>query len=49
MDTTKLFDAALGLTSPWRVEAVRFAPGTVKGGGTLEMLANTQMRPRPNT
>ena len=37
MDTTKLFDAALGLKSPWRVEAVRFEPGKVKGCGKLEI------------
>jgi transposase len=33
MDTTKLFDAALGLTRPWKVESIDFEPpsGGVRG------------------
>lgn len=37
MDTPKLFAAALGLKSPWLVEAVRFEPGKGKGCGKLEI------------
>lgn len=37
MDTTKLFDAALGLIPPWQVEAAEFRPGTPATRGQLDL------------
>ena len=37
METTKLFEAALGLKSPWRVDSIQFAHGVKKGRGRLDI------------
>lgn len=37
METTKLFEAALGLKSPWRVDTIQFAHGGKKGRGRLDI------------
>jgi transposase len=37
MDTTKLFEAALGLKSPWRVDSIQFAPGGKTSRGRLDI------------
>ena len=37
MDTVKLFELALGLTSPWKIEAVNFDPKAAAGRGEVEI------------
>jgi hypothetical protein len=37
MHPTQLFEAALGLTSPWQVDAATFQPGTATTRGRLDL------------
>lgn len=37
MDTTKLFEAALGILPPWRVAGIEFKAGEKKGQGRLDI------------
>ena len=37
MDTTKLFEAALGVMPPWRVAGIEFKAGAKAGRGRLDI------------
>ena len=47
MDTTKLFEAALGVIPPWRVAGLEFKAGAKAGGGPQTLaVSQTTFLPR---